>query len=135
MQILTLIAMKPQNTSSYPIRYIVIDIMQIIGKAKADTEDLPPKAKRQASLPSQTATAVGVHHEATNKLKPLNSAPHQTITDGSKPVVSTETDGDAGTNNDDSENTDTGTSEEQQARSFITVWSFVSSYMHALLNC
>ena len=100
--------------------------MQIIGKAtphKADNEkyfdDLPPKAKRQASLPSQTATAVSVHHEASSKLKPLNSAPPQTTADSSKPAVSAETDADAGTNNDDSENTDTGTSNEQQVHSFI----------------
>ena len=81
---------------------------------------MPPKAKRQASLPSQTAIA-------DSKLIPLNSAPHQATIDASK------ADADAGTSNDDNENTDTGTSKEKQVSNCFSHLSCIVKLLSLLL--
>lgn len=81
--------------------------------------DLPPKAIRQTSLPSRTTTADSVHHDASNKLKPLKSAPHQNTTDSSTHAVSAETGADANTGND--KNTNADTSKKQQVCGIIII--------------
>ena len=52
---------------------------------------LPPKAKRQTSLPSKTTTADDVHDETTSD-ELTHSVPQETTTDGTKCAVPAETD-------------------------------------------
>ena len=51
---------------------------------------LPPKAKRQASLPPKTTTADDAHDETSDKL--TDDVPQETTTDGAECIVSAETD-------------------------------------------
>ena len=70
--------------------------------------------------------ANGVHHGASNKLKPLNSAPQQNTTDSSTHAVPTESDTNADTDSDHSENANVDTSKQQpQVCSIITTLLFV----------
>lgn len=60
---------------------------------------LPPKAQRQASLPSKTAAVDDVHYDTADELK--HTVPQETTTtDGAKCAVSTETDAKMNTSSD-----------------------------------
>ena len=82
---------------AYITTHFIIDVVQIIDQAALSQPTppsfalpLPPKAKRQTSLPFKTTTADDVHDETSDEL--THSVPQETTTDGTECAVSAETD-------------------------------------------
>ena len=82
---------------AYISTHFIIDVVQIIDQAALSQPTppsfalpLPPKAKRQTSLPFKTTTADDVHDETSDEL--THSVPQETTTDGTECAVSAETD-------------------------------------------